>query len=440
VLWPDGSVHWVQETGDVIRGDKNEPLHMLGVVMDIDERKKAEIALLNTKEEAENANRAKSQFLSSMSHELRTPLNAIIGFSQLLKIDADQSLNKGQFQNVDEIHKAGNHLLELINEVLDLARIEAGRIDLSIEEVVLAEVMAESLQLIAPLAHKRRIEVILKKDGSILTNVQLLQHGTAVQADRTRLRQVLLNLLSNAVKYNSENGQIIITCDTSDKNLIRISVTDTGKGLTPEQQNHLFKAFERLGEEASNTEGTGIGLVITKSIVELMGGNIGFDSQIDVGSTFWIELPQHMSQRVSENMSEKNEVKNIQATADPEHKFTVLYIEDNPANLRLVTQLLSRIGNVHMWSAHEPHLGLELASEHHPDLILLDINLPGMDGYEVLKRLKNRESICSTPVIAISANAMHTDIEKGLKAGFDDYITKPIDVTELMNSVNARLK
>jgi len=324
--------------------------------------------------------------------------------------------------------------------VLDLARIEAGRIDLSIEEVVLAEVMAESLQLIAPLAHKRRIEVILKKDGSILTNVQLLQHGTAVQADRTRLRQVLLNLLSNAVKYNSENGQIIITCDTSDKNLIRISVTDTGKGLTPEQQNHLFKAFERLGEEASNTEGTGIGLVITKSIVELMGGNIGFDSQIDVGSTFWIELPQHMSQRVSENMSEKNEVKNIQATADPEHKFTVLYIEDNPANLRLVTQLLSRIGNVHMWSAHEPHLGLELASEHHPDLILLDINLPGMDGYEVLKRLKNRESICSTPVIAISANAMHTDIEKGLKAGFDDYITKPIDVTELMNSDNARLK
>ena len=442
VLWPDGTVHWVQEMGDVIRDENNKPVRMLGVVMDINERKSAEIAMLSAKEEAETANRAKSQFLSNMSHELRTPLNAIIGFSQLLQIDSSPPLSDHQLENIDEIYKAGNHLLDLINEVLDLARIEAGRIEMSIEPVDVSKVVADTMQLIYPLAKKRGIDISFYKSGVEISSEQLLEQRAQVKADRTRLRQVLLNLLSNAVKYNSENGKLIIACEAVDGDRLRISITDTGNGLSSEQQTQLFKVFERIGEENSNIEGTGIGLVITKSLVELMGGSIGVNSKIGEGSTFWVELALERTERKSKIMSNKIEleVKTKSSVGDKSKKYTVLYIEDNPANLRLVTQLMNRMGNVHMWSAPEPVLGLELAAEHKPDLILLDINLPGMDGFEVLRRLKRGTATKHTPVIAISANAMHTDVEKGLKAGFEEYITKPIDVSVLMESIDASLK
>ena len=403
------------------------------------ERSLVQQALVVAKDEAEKANHAKSQFLSNMSHELRTPMNAIMGFGQLLKMETDSALTEVQQENVDEIIKASTHLLEIINEVLDLAKIEAGRIDLSIEAVILDEVIAESLQLIMPLAQKRDIETSLTQDGVEISYEQLLRQHNVVRADRIRLKQVLLNLLSNAVKYNSKNGKLIIACNAGSDNQVRISVTDTGSGLTRKQQSQLFKAFNRLAPEQSTIEGTGIGLVLARNIVELMGGSIGVDSQPGEGSTFWIELPGDVLHAVQKKEPDKKQTTQTPVITSSEHEYTVLYIEDNPANLRLVAQLLGRSSNVHMWSAHTPLLGLELAAEHNPDLILLDINLPGMNGFEVLDLLRQCKTCGDTPVIAISANAMPQNIEHGLAAGFDAYITKPIDVSNFLHVVDAVL-
>jgi len=403
------------------------------------ERALSQQVLVKTKEEAENANRAKSKFLSSMSHELRTPMNAIMGFSQLLKMETEAVLTESQLENVDEITKASTHLLELINEVLDLSKIEAGRIDLSVESVAICEVIAEALQLITPLAQKRGIEIILKSAGSDITFEQLLEQKNSVRADRTRLKQVLLNLLSNAVKYNIDNGSITIEYHFLENDLTRLCVSDTGPGLDQEQKNKLFKAFERLGAEQSATEGTGIGLVITKNIVELMGGNIGVESEQCKGSTFWFELPTDTIIAEQQDVTDENKTTDSQPSNSIRYQHTVLYIEDNPANLRLVSQLLARRKNIYLWSAHEPMLGLELAVANKPDLILLDINLPGMDGYGVLKQLRQWDATRHIPVIAISANAMQKDIQRGMDAGFDDYVTKPIDILALLQAVDNKL-
>jgi len=436
VVWPDGSVHWLHESGDVVRNAKGKPLHMLGVVQDITNRKEAEHALIDAREDAETANRAKSQFLSSMSHELRTPMNAIMGFGQLLNMEIDRPLSESQQENVSEILKASDHLLELINEVLDLAKIEAGRIDLSIEDVTLGNVLIESFQLILPLAQKRGITIEIFRGDTEVSIDDLIQDTLTLRADTTRTKQVILNLLSNAVKYNSENGKITICCDLTDNKMVRVSITDTGEGLSKEQQADLFTAFNRLGQENTSIEGTGIGLVITQHIVELMGGQISVESEAGKGSTFWFELP--VGSDLEANVAQSSS--SAMVDVDLKNARTVLYIEDNPANLRLVTQLLSRLPNLHMWSAHEPLLGLEVAVDKKPDLILLDINLPGIDGFEVLRLLKEKDETRDTPVIAISANAMPKDIERGFEAGFVDYITKPIDINKLLVAVDERLK
>jgi len=438
VVWPNGDIHWVQEKGDVVRSEDGKPLHMLGVVQDINKRKSAQKKLIEARDEAEHANLAKSQFLSSMSHELRTPMNAILGFGQLLKMEGD-SLDASQQENIDEIIKAGRHLLELINDVLDLSRIEEGRIDLSIEAIALNEVVIESLQLIMPLAQKRGIEIKIIQNETEISFEQLSQHHCGVKADRVRLRQVLLNLMSNAVKYNNENGKIIIACSKSENDQQRISIIDTGEGLSSDQQTQLFTAFERMGAERSEIEGTGIGLMITKKIIELMGGSIGVESQPGEGSTFWVDLPTEDILAEQKNIINKNESEDKKLMSETTNEYSVLYIEDNPANLRLVSQLLRRRSNINLLTAHEPILGLELAMEHKPDLILLDINLPGINGFEVLKQLREYQKTKNIQVIAISANAMPKDIEKGRNAGFDDYITKPIDVNALLLSIDARL-
>ncbi|MDH5393005.1 MAG: response regulator [Gammaproteobacteria bacterium] len=439
VIWSDGSEHWLQESGDVVRTEQGKALHMLGVVQDITDRKQTERDLMHAHEEAENANRAKSQFLSSMSHELRTPLNAIIGFSQLMKLETDQPLTEIQKDNVNEISTAGEHLLELINEVLDLSKIEAGHIELSIGTVVLGEVIAESIQLIKPLAEKRGIDICLSRDGVEIGFEELFMQNNTARADSTRLKQVLLNLLSNAVKYNIDKGKVTICCQHMTNKMSRISITDTGAGLSPDQQLKLFKPFERIGAEHSSIEGTGIGLVITKKIVEIMGGAIGVDSQPGKGCSFWFELPSDTALSDKQIGKKTPDADAERQLKQKKHDFTVLYIEDNPANLRLVSQSLGYRKNIFMWSAHEPLLGLELATEHKPSLILLDINLPGLNGFEVLKKLRQNALTAHIPVIAVSANAMPGDIEKGMAAGFDDYITKPINVVDLLNAVDSRL-
>ncbi|MEN8170787.1 MAG: ATP-binding protein [Pseudomonadota bacterium] len=367
------------------------------------------------KEEAEEASQAKSEFLSSMSHELRTPMNAILGFAQILEFD--EVLAEEQQDSVQEILKAGHHLLELINEVLDLAKIESGHIDLLLEPVKLSALVEECFSLVTPVAENR---------GVSLRYADI--NGDMVRADKTRLKQVLLNLLSNAIKYNREKGSVRLDVETVNETELRISISDTGNGIDEENFDFLFQPFNRLTAEGGEIEGTGIGLTITRNLMEMMGGRIGVDSEQGVGSCFWVELPQESFENSEgQNDSEEGTANNLARVAGNQH--TVLYIEDNPANLKLVSQMLAKRQHINLITAHEPKLGLELATAHKPELILLDINMPRMDGYQVLSLLKSDEHLKSIPVVAITVNAMPQDIERGKNAGFSDYLSKPLNVS-----------
>ncbi|ABR36921.1 ATP-binding protein [Clostridium beijerinckii] len=390
---------------------------------DITEQKKMARSIITAKEEAEKASKAKSEFLSSMSHELRTPLNAILGFSQILELDPESPLNPSQSQSVKEISKAGSHLLELINEILDLAKIESGKLSISIESVPIKHVIEEAISIIKPFADKHKIKII---------NYPIDNSDEFVSADHTRLKQILLNLLSNAIKYNKKDGQVIFYHDkVNDK--YRFHVIDTGIGLSNSDLELIFKPFYRLNRINNSIEGTGIGLAVAKQLTELMNGEIFVTSEKGAGSHFWIELPCIESSilQTSENMMTSEN-----RTYFPNDKFrTILYAEDNPANLRLVERALSQISNLKMLSANSGELCLDLAIAHKPDIILLDINLPGIDGYEVFKRLKMHKETKDIPIIAVSAHAMPRDIEKGLSLGFSDYITKPIDIPNFIEKV-----
>ncbi len=383
------------------------------------------LALIEAKEVAERANQAKSDFLSSMSHELRTPMNSILGFGQLLEYD--DSLSDEHKASVNEITKAGQHLLELINEVLDLARVESGRIELSMEPVEVCPLIDECFAMIESLAQKRSI--VMSHSGV---------KNLFVRADNMRLKQALLNLLSNAVKYNREGGNIDVEV-IEDNSTVRISVTDTGPGISAEKLPELFQPFNRLDAEDSNIEGTGIGLTITRRIIELMGGSVDVHSEVGVGSTFWIELPLE-SIAEEERVEETTKEGLVRTIAEPGSQHIVLYIEDNPQNLRLVSRILANRSHIHLLTAHTPELGIELASERLPELILLDINMPGLDGYQVLEILKKNPKLTDIPVIAVTANAMPRDIEKGKQAGFTAYVTKPIDVVKFLAVIDENLK
>lgn len=403
----------------------NHPVYV-GLIQDITERKLAERVLIAARDEANRANAAKSAFLSSMSHELRTPMNAILGFSQLMTFDP--ALSDEHRKYVGEVLKAGDHLLKLINEVLDLSRIESGTLDLSIAPVELCHSMGECLDLVATLADKRSIDI----------SHNTLE-GVIVLADSTRLKQALLNLLSNAIKYNHEGGSITLSAFPQGDNRLRILVTDNGPGIPAERMPELFQPFNRLGAENGSIEGTGIGLTITRRIIEMMGGQVGAISEIGVGSTFWIELPR--SDMHADNPELKT--KTSGETAPLRHidaaQQTVLYIEDNPSNIKLVEQLLVRLNNIRLLTAHTPELGIELARTLHPELILLDINLPGMDGYQVLEVFRGDDQLKDIPVIAVSANAMPRDIERGMAAGFNEYLTKPLDIVKFFRVVDSFL-
>ena len=382
--------------------------------------------LMLSRDEAESANRAKSEFLSCMSHELRTPMTAILGFAQILEYD--NNLDTDQQDSIQEVIKAGHHLLELINEILDLAKIESGNIDISLEAVQLDKVVSECLSLTTSMA---------EDNGITITAAQM--DGCIVHADRTKLKQILLNLLTNSIKYNREQGKVKIHMDTAGDNTLRLTVSDTGYGIADEKIEELFQPFNRLNAVNSKIEGTGIGLAITRHLVEIMGGRIGVDSEPGTGSNFWVEFSVDGLQLDVQDNKNISDVL-VSSTENSKQTFTVLYIEDNQANLRLVSQILNNHEKIKLITAHDAELGLELAYSHRPELILLDINMPGMNGYQVLDILQMENKLMDIPVLAVTANAMPRDIERGKNAGFSDYLTKPFNIPLFLTTIDKYLK
>lgn len=387
------------------------------------EREQVTQDLAKARDQAEKANQAKSKFLSSMSHELRTPLNAIIGFSQLLVKGRRDPLNEKQRRQIGQIENSGQHLLRLINEVLDLAKIEAGHLTLSIEAIAMANVIDDACST---------LEANIEAAGISLTCLPTPSRRLVI-ADYTRTKQILLNLLSNAIKYNCPQGTIdIVTTQLSAE--MRISITDSGKGIATERQHELFEPFNRLGAEHDATEGTGIGLAITRQLVEKMQGEIGVESTPGIGSTFWFTLP------LAERSASSNAASDAHVeVTDSQRHFELLYIEDNPTNQRLMEDVMEAFPSIQFQAVMSAEQGLEIMRHSPPDVVLMDIHLPGMNGYQALAMMQQDPLLQHIKVIALSANAMERDLRYGLAAGFCDYLTKPIDIEQLSRKLNQLL-
>jgi signal transduction histidine kinase/CheY-like chemotaxis protein len=409
-------------------------------IRDITERKALEAALKHEEERrsaelgearllAEAASAAKSEFLSSMSHELRTPLNAILGFAQLLVRDQREPLSARHKQRVEHILKGGEHLLRLINDILDLSRIEAGGISISTEPVSVADVLDEVVRTLQPLAARQNVVVEMTPLPAGLP---------LVSADRTRLIQIVMNLGSNAVKYNRPSGAVRFEVSAPDETQVRILVQDTGIGIPRDKQSSIFQPFQRAGQETGPIEGTGIGLVITKRLAELMRGDLHFESEPGSGSRFWVTLPAHATATPSSRPD------TFELTSGEhlvrEGRRLVLYVEDNPANALFMKDLLSNFDGIDLAVATTAEAGVEIAERLQPAIIIMDINLPGMSGLEALRALKSRAETRTIPVIALTAAASERDRQQGERAGFYRYLTKPIKVDELLAALEALME
>ena len=410
----------------VLRDDYGAIIGYLLIGADNSVRKQAEAELKDAMAAAEKANLAKTEFLSSMSHELRTPLSAILGFAQLLESSTPPPTNS-QLRSVGQILHAGWYLLDLINEVLDLALIESGKLSLSMEPTSLTEVMHECEAMTGPQAQAHGVSVIFPK----------LAFPYFVNADRTRVKQVLINLLSNAIKYNRTGGKVVVDCSTDSPGRIRIRVADTGAGLRTDELQQLFQPFNRLGREAGAEEGTGIGLVVCKRLVELMGGVIGVESTVGQGSMFWIDL-NLTAKRLPADGTRPHAVEESPGQFFAPQR-TLLYVEDNPANLMLVEELVARRPDIRLLIAMDGNSGVEKARACLPDVVLMDINLPGISGAKAMRILADDPATAHIPVVALSANAMPRDVARGLDAGFFRYLTKPIKINEFMETLDVAL-
>ena len=432
----DGNSVWYLSTFSVQRKNEvGEVISITGASQNVTERMLNQVALAKSikeaeksKEEAELANIAKSEFLARMSHELRTPLNTIIGFSQVMMRSKKDKLTPSQKDDMENVHGAGKHLLQLIDEVLDLARIESGIIDIVREPVNLLNMMDEVLNLTLIWAEQNGIKIVNK----------IPRQDIFVLADQVRLKQVLLNLISNAIKFNREGGSITISCEETPN--IKISIADTGLGIQEDRQDSLFEPFARLHIEETKIEGTGIGLSISKKLVELMHGKISFTSVPDQGTCFSVELPYCEAPLNKDHEVTPSVMTTLDREKTPGLISTILYIEDHPLNISLVEKFLKERDDIKLLSAPQAKLGLELARAHRPDLILMDINLPGMSGLEAIEYLQTYKETKTIPVVAISADAMEEDIERAKRAGFKKYMTKPIDADHFMEIIDECLR
>ena len=431
----DGSGFWNDLSISPIFDAWGELSHYVSINTDISARKQLDQTLLLKNLElqaatnvAETANKAKSEFLSSMSHELRSPLNAIVGFAQLLKSGTPEPTSLQQ-RNIDRILDGGWYLLKLINEILDLALIESGKLALSLQPLPLLQLLQECRHLTESQAQTHGIQLQFVP----------MDHPLWVVADPVRLKQVMVNLLSNAIKYNRAGGSVEVSVKSNEQGLLRIRVKDTGEGLSPDKLAQLFMSFNRLGREGGVTEGTGIGLVVTKRLTELMGGTIGVHSSFGVGSEFWVEFKSAVKPATTLNMArEALQIKHL-PPGDVKPRCSVLYVEDNLANVDLVEQILALRGNVQLHSAANGLDGIAMARQHLPNIILMDINLPGMSGLEALKILHQDTTTRHIPVIAVSANAMPLDVVNGLSAGFLLYLTKPFQIHRFLEALELAL-
>jgi PAS domain S-box-containing protein len=415
VRWPDGTTRWLASTGSAVRDDAGRAVRMVGLNWDVTQRRRAEAALRDA-EAAERASRAKSEFLARMSHELRTPLNAMLGFTELLAHDVADRLEAPQLERLARIRSAGTHLLSLIDEVLDLSSVEAGSLPVALQPIALHEAIGEVRQWLAPMATERQVQLRVAADPAW------------VLADARRCRQVVANLVSNAIKYNRQGGQVQLSL----RRLVvqgvpgwELAVRDTGRGLSAEQQAHLYEPFNRLGAEREGIEGRGIGLMTVRHLVRLMGGRLQQHSQVGQGSEFLVWLPAAPEPSVAPAAADEGP-----STAAGGRALSVLYVEDNPVNVLLVRELLSLRPNVSLQVAADGRAGIEMAQQMRPDLVLVDMQLPDMDGHEVMRRLRALQ--VPSRLVALSANVMPDAVQRARDAGFDDYWTKPIDITKFL--------